>query len=162
MSYRAVIDTNVLVSALLTHNPQSPTVSVVRAIADGTIVPVYSGYLISEYEEVLGRSGFALPADIRDRLIGSIADRGIRFEPEDEPVDMPDEDDRPIFLIAMQTRDLDTYLVTGNGRHFPPVDYVVTPRQMVDMLVSGDRARSDRSLFSDGDAPHPLSVFGIP
>ena len=36
----AVIDTNVIVSALLTKNPQSPTARILDAVMDGEIVPL--------------------------------------------------------------------------------------------------------------------------
>ena len=35
MKIFAVIDTNVVVSALLTHNPQSPTISLLEKVRDG-------------------------------------------------------------------------------------------------------------------------------
>ena len=37
-------------------------------------------------------------------------------------------------MIAMETRDLNSYLVTGNIKHYPEVDYVVTPRMMMEIL----------------------------
>ncbi len=61
-------------------------------------------------------------------------EKGVHFEPTDEYVLMPDPDDVPIYLIALQTRDLDSYLVTGNTKHFPRVDFVVTPRKMIDLI----------------------------
>ena len=41
MTYYAVIDTNVFISALLSKNSDSATVKVLRAIIDGRIVPLY-------------------------------------------------------------------------------------------------------------------------
>ena len=37
----AVIDTNILVSAMLTHNPQAATARVLDYIVEGVITPVY-------------------------------------------------------------------------------------------------------------------------
>ena len=31
----------------------------------------------------------------------------------------------------------DAFLVTGNIRHFPKAPYVVTPRQMIDIIIEG-------------------------
>ena len=49
----AVIDTNVLVSALITHNSLSATAKVVRLLLDGEFTPLYESSIIEEYQEVL-------------------------------------------------------------------------------------------------------------
>ena len=48
----AVIDTNVLVSALLTNNKQSATIQVMEAMFANRIIPLYNDEIISEYEDV--------------------------------------------------------------------------------------------------------------
>ena len=53
-----VIDTNVLVSALITRNENSPTVQILHFLANGNIVPVYSDEIVKEYNEVLRRDKF--------------------------------------------------------------------------------------------------------
>ena len=55
---KAVIDTNVLVSAFWTKNRLSPTVRIANAIAQDMFTPVYSTEMISEYREVLSRTKF--------------------------------------------------------------------------------------------------------
>ena len=134
MRVHAVIDTNVLISSLITADFDSPTVSVIREIRDGGIIPIYSDYLLAEYHEVLSRSKFRIPEDIIEHIIEMFIDRGVKIEPDEEFVMMPDPDDIPIFLITMQTRELDSYLVTGNTKHYPAADYVVTPRRMIEIL----------------------------
>ena len=42
MTYYVVVDTNVLVSALFTTNPESATTIVLRKIMAGEVIPVYS------------------------------------------------------------------------------------------------------------------------
>ena len=54
----AVIDTNVLVSALITHNPQAATSTVVGLMLQGTFTPLYDGDVIEEYREVLIRNNY--------------------------------------------------------------------------------------------------------
>lgn len=134
MKVHAVIDTNVLISSLITTNFESPTISIIREITKGNIVPIYSDYLMTEYREVLSRSKFKIPDEILERVLKMFIENGLKFEPTDEFVIMPDPDDTPIFLITMQTRELDSYLVTGNTKHYPAADYVVTPRRMMDIL----------------------------
>ena len=47
----AVIDTNVLVSALITHNPEAATAKIVRLLFDHCFVPMYDADIIAEYKE---------------------------------------------------------------------------------------------------------------
>ena len=49
----AVVDTNVIVSGLITKNPTSPTKGVVDCLTDYVIVPLYCEEILEEYQEVL-------------------------------------------------------------------------------------------------------------
>ena len=60
MACYAVIDTNVLVSALISKNRASPTVKVIEAVLDGRIIPLYHADIIAEYDAVLRRKKFHL------------------------------------------------------------------------------------------------------
>lgn len=55
----AVIDTNVLISALLSKNEDSATVRVMDAVFDGRITPLYHPDIMAEYDEVLHRKNSA-------------------------------------------------------------------------------------------------------
>lgn len=55
MKCYAVIDTNVLVSSLLSKHDTSATSQVVFRMILGEIVPVYSAEILAEYREVLSR-----------------------------------------------------------------------------------------------------------
>lgn len=58
MKYYAVIDTNVLISALLTSNPNSATVLILKYVLNGKIIPLYSSTILDEYKNVLTRKKF--------------------------------------------------------------------------------------------------------
>ena len=60
MKYYAVIDTNVLLSALLSKREDSATVQVMEAVFEGKIVPLYHRDILLEYSEVLRRERFHL------------------------------------------------------------------------------------------------------
>ena len=49
MKVCAVIDTNVIVSALITKNSQSPPCMVLREVLDGRITPLFHDDIIDEY-----------------------------------------------------------------------------------------------------------------
>lgn len=130
----AVIDTNVLVSSLLSRNGDAATVQVVRRALVGDIVPVYSAEVMDEYREVLSRPKFRLNAETVSYLLRAIERFGMLVETEPSGAVLPDMKDVPFYEVAMETRDEGSYLVTGNGRHFPNVPFVVTPREMLDIL----------------------------
>ena len=51
----AVLDTNVLVSALLSKSAESTISRLIHAVIDGRITPMYSDEIIDEYKKVLSR-----------------------------------------------------------------------------------------------------------
>ena len=67
-----VIDTNVLVSGLLTRNEFSPTLKILKLLADNTITHVYSSEIIKEYREVLLRDKFGFSQNTVDMIINDI------------------------------------------------------------------------------------------
>ena len=78
----AVIDTNVIVSALLSKRNDSATVRVFRAMLGGQIVPLYHEDILDEYEEVLRRSKFHLSEDLICTVISAVKQYGIEVLPE--------------------------------------------------------------------------------
>ena len=74
MKYYAVIDTNVLVSAMLKHH--SVPGSIIDLAFDGPIVPVLNNAIEKEYREVLSRPKFHLPSDLVEDILSSFHQRG--------------------------------------------------------------------------------------
>ena len=64
MTIHAVIDTNVLVSSLLTKNKKAPTARLVDALIDDVFCPVYNNDIIQEYCEVLSRKEFEFEREV--------------------------------------------------------------------------------------------------
>lgn len=60
----AVIDTNVLVSAIFAAHPDSATVIVRDKIMDGTIVPLYNAEIFDEYRLPTSVAGKSLTAKV--------------------------------------------------------------------------------------------------
>ena len=130
-----VIDTNVLVSALITRNENSPTVQILRFLANGNIVPVYSDEIVKEYNEVLRRDKFKLPEIIIINLLKDIMDNGLKVTELTEVNEvMPDPKDVVFYAVTLSAQDKDAFLVTGNGQHFPEKPFVVTPLELVQIL----------------------------
>ena len=45
-----------------------------------------------------------------------------------------DIDDLVFYEVVMEKRDDNSYLVTGNKKHYPVRDFIVTPAEMMDIL----------------------------
>ena len=129
---RAVIDTNVLVSALRTRNPNSPVIRIYYAILRGDILVLHSPEIIAEYEDVLNRDKFSFDRNHVNEIIGFIKTRGQDIAPvEPGAATFPDSDDRVFYCVALAAQDVGAALVTGNKRHFPNADFVLTPFEFV-------------------------------
>ena len=129
----AVIDTIVLVSAMISHNAASPTVKVVEAIGQGELVPLYNEEIITEYNDVLSRAKFGFLRLSVARLIRTLMDKGIMMECVFSGGVFPDASDAMFYEVALSKED--SYLVTGNKKHFPKAPIVVTPAEMMEILA---------------------------
>ncbi len=129
----AVIDTNVLVSALISKTLATPPLVVLAHVYSGDITPVYNDEIIQEYRDVLSREKFHLnPTDIENAL-QVFLDYGLnlnRTKVDDETISDPKD---VVFYEVKMTKE-DAFLVTGNTKHFPRRPFVVTPREMVEIL----------------------------
>ena len=130
----AVIDTNVIVSALLSrNNKESNTAKIFDAVLDGKITPLYNYEILDEYVEVLGRSKFPFRKEDVNLVETLMRTVGIRLERTTtfEGV-FPDPKDIVFYEVTLSKDD--AYLVTGNIKHFPKKPFVVTPAEMVEIL----------------------------
>ena len=97
----AVIDTNVIVSALFSISGQSNPAAIIRKVVDGTITPIFNEEILAEYKEVLSKE--------------------------------------------------DSFLVTGNLKHFPTKPFGVSPAEMVaiisEMQEIGNRILSEAGAW---------------
>ena len=134
MKYYAVIDTNVLVSAMLKW--KSVPGSIVELSFQGPIIPLVNDAILKEYRGVLSRPKFHLTEDIVADIITSIAEKAVRVDAEHIDIDLPDPKDRVFYEVVMEERkDEDAYLVTGNIKHFPVKPFIVTPREMRNIIL---------------------------
>ena len=128
----AVIDTNVLVSALITKNPEAATAKVVRLLLEQEFVPLYDADIIAEYEDVLHRSKFPILKETAEALISFIIENGIESSRVNFAESMPDEDDRVFYEVSLSQED--SFLVTGNLKHYPSSPRVITPVQFLEVF----------------------------
>ena len=84
------------------------------------------------WRQVLHRSKFHLADKNIQRLLYFIQINGIDSSRFPYDGDMPDEDDRVFYEVALSEED--SFLVTGNLKHFPKTPKVVTAAQMMEIL----------------------------
>lgn len=130
----AVIDTNVLVSALLSNHADAATVQVIGRMIAGEIIPIYSEQIVREYQEVLCRKKFRFEPEMIRYILSTIEKYGVLIEPSATGKILPDMKDLPFYEVVMEKREENAYLVTGNLKHFPSEPFIVTARQMLDIL----------------------------
>ena len=116
---RAVIDTNVLVSAMISSAGNEALV--VMAINQGLVVPCLSIEVIQEYSDVLRRPKFSFSAGEVRALLDLLRSCGSLNDSVPRPGASPDPDDDKFIACALAGKA--DFLVTGNKRHFPQNKY---------------------------------------
>lgn len=133
MNYYAVIDTNVIVSSMLKRDSIPGTI--IDLVLTKEIIPLLNKEILDEYSEVLTRNKFGFRKKDVQNLLNEIKNDSIFLEPEEILEDFVDEDDIVFFEIVMSAKhSMDAYLITGNIKHYPIRNYVVTPKQMLDII----------------------------
>lgn len=133
MKYYAVIDTNVVVSSMLKHN--SIPWQILDLVDRNTIIPLLNEEILNEYISVITRNKFNFDDSIVQNTINTLTKNAIYLEREQSIEDFIDKGDIVFFEIVMSGRNtMDAYLVTGNIRHYPIRNYVVTPREMIEII----------------------------
>ena len=133
-----VIDTNIIVSALLSSKNDSATVQVMEKVFRQEIKPVYSKEIFAEYTNVLNRPKFHFSKELVEYMLSAIKQFGILKEPKETVmVVLPDMKDVPFYRLVLESED--TYLVTGNIKHFPQESRIMTARQLIDILNGTDK-----------------------
>ena len=150
MKIFAVIDTNVLVSALIKAHEDSSTVRILMEVFNKTIIPVYSKEIITEYSEVLSRNKFKkkFTTEAKNLMINAIIDNGKELSgivTQEKPTD---PNDVIFYEVTMDARQTDeTFLVTGNIKDFPIKPFVVRPEEM--MKIIEERRKRDVIVFEN-------------
>lgn len=134
MKCYAVIDTNVLVSALISSHNDAATVQVVDKMFSEEIIPLYCAEIIDEYDNVLHRKKFKFSEEIISILLSAIEQNGVLVEPSASGEILPDMKDLPFYEVVLEKQGDDAYLITGNIKHFSKRPFIVTPNQLLEIL----------------------------
>ena len=139
---RVVLDTNIIVSALLV--PTGTQAAVMLVALQGHVALYISPAVIAEYEEVLNRPRFKLAQPRIEAALTAIRKVAHSIAPTQTlSVSTHESDNR--FLECAETANAD-YLVTGNIKHFPQTHKtttIVTGRQFLD-IININRSEKNR------------------
>jgi putative PIN family toxin of toxin-antitoxin system len=134
---KIVLDTNVLVSGIL--SPNGPPAAVLRALLTERVTLCFDERIVSEYRDVLTRTKFSFDRDLVEELIGFLEAAGSPSLAAPLSVTLPDPWDQMFIEVAISSNA--DFLVTGNFKHFPETARagvrVVSPRAFLDLLLEG-------------------------
>jgi putative PIN family toxin of toxin-antitoxin system len=112
---KIVLDTNVLVSGLLT--PFGPSGKIVQMLFAGELLLHIDARILSEYQDVLNRPKFKFNQDHIGLLLDFIKQYGQFVSSSPLPSPLPDPDDEPFLEVAISGKV--KALITGNSVHYP-------------------------------------------
>ncbi|MFC1734706.1 putative toxin-antitoxin system toxin component, PIN family [Candidatus Hydrogenedentota bacterium] len=112
---KIVLDTNVLVSGMLT--PFGPCGEIVRMLTSGTITLCVDSRILFEYESVLRRPRFKIDSGMIDLVLEHIESTAEACPTVPLPKPLPDSQDEPFLQVAVSGKA--DYLVSRNLKHFP-------------------------------------------
>ena len=131
---RIVMDTNVLVSGMLT--PFGVCGEIVRILPSNNITLCVDSRILFEYEDVLRRPHFQIEHSMIDIVLEYIEHTSEAHGTTPLSKPLPDPNDNQFLEIAISANA--DYLVTGNLKHFPSRlrcgVAVVSPREFVDAM----------------------------
>ena len=130
---KVVLDTNVLVSGLMTRG--GTCALILDLLSDNRVTAVLDGRILAEYRRVCAEPRLRLDAEAVRDFLHYLDDFAENIAAMPLKADLPDPDDLPFLEVAAEAH---AVLVTGNKKHFPEeivgAVRIVSPQEFVDML----------------------------
>ena len=121
-----VIDTNVLISALI--SPLGNPAKVLALVLSGQICLCYDSRILMEYKDVLLRPKFPFkPADV-SVMLDNMMENGIAIVAPPLNTNFSDESDKKFYEVA---KFCGAMLITGNTKHFPQEPEIISPAEFI-------------------------------
>jgi putative PIN family toxin of toxin-antitoxin system len=127
---KVVIDTNVIVSALM--NANGTPAKILALILNGKATILYDNRIIFEYIDVLSRKDFGFDIETINDIINYIRTEGEFVNSEYINIEFIDETDKK-FYEAHKSGEAQ-YLITGNIKHFPKEDSIIIPKSFLEIF----------------------------
>lgn len=148
MKYYAVIDTNVIVSAII--NPNSVPGKILKFVSVGMIVPFIDDEILNEYISVISRKEFKFKKEDIDYVQQLFGEKALKVDRTVTDEQFADKKDVVFYEITLTGRkNTNAFLVTGNLKHFPKKPFVVSPREMLTIIEEEDDGWNDAIAEDD-------------
>jgi putative PIN family toxin of toxin-antitoxin system len=128
---KVVLDTNVIISALLTSGG-FPSFVWNEVKAKG-MQAFYSNEMFAEYEGVLRRPKFPFKRETTEAVLDLIFRNFTKIIPITSNIPLKDESDRPFYDVATTAN---ATLITGNLKHYPKSPYVSAPSEFATAYIN--------------------------
>ena len=128
---RIVLDTNVLVSGLL--SPNGKPAQIMNMFLNGNIILLYDNRILFEYIKVLHREKFGFRDEWINPLMDYLRSEGDYISAIPSNAIFIDKDDKKFYEVA-KSGDAD-YLITGNLRHFPNETRILSPSDFISSFL---------------------------
>jgi len=120
--FNVVIDTNVLVSGLL--STQGNPAKIINAFRERQFNLLYDSAILQEYRDVLYREKLGVYTKDVDDLLDEVCRVGLSIISSESDIPFLDEDDRVFYDLA---KEYEAILVTGNTKHYPDEPFIMSP-----------------------------------
>ena len=158
-----VVDANVVVSGLISSDKDSPTVFVLDAMLDGSLVYLLSQELLNEYSTVLRRAKLmrlhGLVSEDIDRLLTHLVANAMWREPAVRVSTAPDSSDG--HLWALLATFPSAVLITGDQlllKEPPAPGAVISPRRFRDCTSPTD---NDTAALANSQGRRPVQIRSV-
>ena len=128
---KVIIDTNVLVSALIQRN--YPNFILLYCVFENHVELCISDDLFEEYLKVLNRPKFSKYPDFQNKtefVLAQIESKATKFYPKERLEILDDKDDNRLLELASESKA--DFIITGNTNDFTMTDFkgtkVVSPK----------------------------------
>jgi len=123
----AVIDTNVIVSALL--NTNGLPAKILQLVFESKIKLICDKRIFAEYRNVLSREKFHFDNGLIFYLLSFVEAEAMFVDAVPQNIMFNDQDDKKFYEV-FKTAQAD-FLITGNIKHFPKEKAIVTPSEFL-------------------------------
>lgn len=130
---KIVLDTNVLVSGLMTSG--GTCAIILNLLSDDRLIAVLDDRMMIEYKRVCADPRLCLDAEAVRDFLHFMHDCAENVTATPLKANLPDQDDLPFLEVATEANAI---LVTGNKKHFPQniadSTQIMSPREFLDMI----------------------------
>jgi len=142
--HRVVLDTNVVVSAVL--SPKGIPAEILKRCFSNFLQILCSSEILDEYKRVLSYGKLNIETYTQTGIIDAVREASTLIVPTKSTIVLPHESDR-IFYDTAKTGE--AVLITGNIKHFPNEPFIMTPSDFMREEIESSKSIKGLELIRD-------------